>query len=62
MTVDLPPFPGGSTADAINDNCLVCHFADMLLNQPEAVIWIGSIRVPIAVGQRHCGAPAARSS
>jgi hypothetical protein len=38
-TVDLPSgdtlFPGGGTsADAINNNCLACHSADMVLNQP----------------------------
>lgn len=36
--VELPPgdalFPGGSSADAINRNCLTCHSADMVLNQP----------------------------
>lgn len=38
MTVDLPAgdslFPGGASADAINQNCLACHSADMVLNQP----------------------------
>jgi mono/diheme cytochrome c family protein len=37
-TVDLPAgdslFPGGSSADAINQNCLACHSTDMVLNQP----------------------------
>ena|SRR5215467_15020822 len=37
-TVDLPAddsqFPGGARADAINNNCLACHSADMVLNQP----------------------------
>jgi cytochrome c553 len=37
-TVDLPAgdslFRGGSSADAINQNCLACHSADMVLNQP----------------------------
>ncbi|MET4280007.1 MULTISPECIES: cytochrome c [unclassified Bradyrhizobium] len=36
--VELPSgdalFPGGSSADAINNNCLACHSADMVLNQP----------------------------
>ncbi|WP_426438747.1 hypothetical protein [Bradyrhizobium genosp. P] len=27
-------FPGGAAADAINNNCLACHSADMVLNQP----------------------------
>jgi cytochrome c553 len=37
-TVDLPAgddlFPGGASADAINQNCLACHSSDMVLNQP----------------------------
>ena len=37
-TVELPSgdalFPGGSSADAVNNNCLACHSADMVLNQP----------------------------
>lgn len=37
-TVDFPAgdsmFPGGPSADAINQNCLACHSADMVLNQP----------------------------
>src|SRR6516164_4802024 len=37
-TVDLPAgdsmFPGGTRADAINNNCFACHSADMVLNQP----------------------------
>jgi hypothetical protein len=37
-TVELPAgdsmFPGGAAADAINNNCLACHSADMVLNQP----------------------------
>ena len=38
VSVDLPSgdrmFPGGPGADAINNNCLACHSAGMLLNQP----------------------------
>jgi mono/diheme cytochrome c family protein len=38
VSVDLPSgdrmFPGGSGADAINNNCLACHSAGMVLNQP----------------------------
>jgi hypothetical protein len=38
ISVELPPgddmFPNGPGADAINDNCLACHSADMVLNQP----------------------------
>jgi hypothetical protein len=37
VKVDLPAgdsqFPGGAEADAINNNCLACHSADMVLNQ-----------------------------
>src|ERR1700746_1288386 len=35
---DLPSgdsmLPGGTKADAINNSCLACHSADMVLNQP----------------------------
>jgi hypothetical protein len=38
VNVDLPAgddtFPNGPGADAINNNCLACHSADMVLNQP----------------------------
>jgi mono/diheme cytochrome c family protein len=38
VTLDLPDsdrtFPAGPGADAINNNCLACHSADMVLNQP----------------------------
>ena len=37
VTVDLPQSDQmfiGSGADAINNNCLACHSADMVLNQP----------------------------
>jgi hypothetical protein len=38
VNVDLPPgddtFPNGPGADALNNNCLACHSADMVLNQP----------------------------
>lgn len=38
VSVDLPDsdlmFPGGPGADAANNNCLACHSADMVLNQP----------------------------
>jgi mono/diheme cytochrome c family protein len=36
--IDLPDsdkmFPAGPGSDAINNNCLACHSADMVLNQP----------------------------
>jgi len=39
VCVDLPPgdrmFPDGPGADAINNNCLACHSAGMVLNQPS---------------------------
>jgi hypothetical protein len=39
VKVDLPDsdkmFPSGPGSDAINNNCLACHSADMVLNQPE---------------------------
>jgi hypothetical protein len=39
VDVDLPVgdrmFPGGSAADAINNNCLSCHSAGMVLTQPH---------------------------
>jgi len=28
-------FPGGAAADAINNNCLACHSAGMVLTQPR---------------------------
>jgi hypothetical protein len=38
VKVDLPDsdrmFPAGPSSDAINNNCLACHSADMVLNQP----------------------------
>ena len=38
VSVDLPSgdamFPNGPGLDAINNNCLACHSADMVLNQP----------------------------
>jgi hypothetical protein len=38
VTVDLPfgdrMFPDGPGAEAVNSNCLACHSAGMVLNQP----------------------------
>jgi hypothetical protein len=38
MNFELPDsdrmFPSGAGSDAINNNCLACHSADMVLNQP----------------------------
>jgi len=39
VRVKFPPsditFPGGRQADAINNHCLLCHSAGMVLNQPD---------------------------
>jgi hypothetical protein len=39
VKIDLPDsdrmFPAGPDSDAINNNCLACHSADMVLNQPS---------------------------
>jgi cytochrome c553 len=55
VKVDLPAgdsqFPGGAEADAINNNCLACHSADMVLNQaafPKAT-WEAEVRKMIDV-------------
>jgi hypothetical protein len=54
-TVDLPAgdglFPGGTAADAINNNCLACHSADMVLNQPALprTTWEAEVRKMINV-------------
>ena len=38
VTLDLPDsdrtFPAGPGSDAMNNNCLACHSAGMVLNQP----------------------------
>jgi cytochrome c553 len=54
-TVDLPAgdsmFPGGASADAVNNNCLACHSADMVLNQPALpkATWEAEVRKMINV-------------
>ena len=61
VTVELPAgdalFPGGTTADAINNNCIACHSADMVLDQPtlpratweaEVLKMINVYKAPIA--------------
>ena len=39
VSINLPfgkaSFPGGRAANAVNSNCLVCHSASMVLNQPK---------------------------
>jgi mono/diheme cytochrome c family protein len=60
VSVDLPAsdrtFPGAG-ADAINNNCLACHSAGMVLNQPDLprTLWQaevekmrGSYKAPVA--------------
>ncbi len=59
--VDLPEsdrmFPDGQGSDAINNNCLACHSAGMVLNQPvmskeawtsEVKKMINNYKAPIA--------------
>ncbi len=52
-------FPGGKEAEAINGNCLSCHSAEMVLNQPvltkaawsaEVAKMIGVYKAPVAAG------------
>jgi mono/diheme cytochrome c family protein len=55
VKVDLPAgdsqFPGGAEADAINNNCLACHSADMVLNQPALpkATWETEVRKMITI-------------
>jgi mono/diheme cytochrome c family protein len=55
VKVDLPAgdsqFPGGTPADAINNNCLACHSADMVLNQPALpkASWETEVRKMITI-------------
>jgi hypothetical protein len=44
-------FPSGASADAVNNNCLACHSADMVLNQPALpkVTWEAEVRKMINV-------------
>ena len=61
VKIELPDsdtmFPNGPGSDAINNNCLACHSADMVLNQPalskqawmaEVHKMINNYRAPIA--------------
>jgi cytochrome c5 len=61
IKLDLPEsegmFPDGQGSDAINNNCLACHSADMVLNQPamsreawasEVEKMINNYKAPIA--------------
>jgi cytochrome c553 len=55
VKVDLPAgdsqFTGGTPADAINNNCLACHSADMVLNQPALpkASWEAEVRKMITI-------------
>src|SRR5215469_10105104 len=50
VSIDLPPgdrtFPDGPGADALNNNCLACHSAGMVLNQPamSETAWAGEVQ------------------
>jgi hypothetical protein len=61
VKLDLPDsdrmFPDGPGADAINNNCLACHSAGMVLNQPslskqawaaEVTKMINNYKAPVA--------------
>jgi cytochrome c553 len=61
VKADLPDsdkmFPDGPGSDAINNNCLACHSADMVLNQPalskqawaaEVAKMINAYKAPVA--------------
>ena len=49
VSVDLPvgdrTFPDGKGVDAVNNNCLACHSAGMVLNQPKLseAAWAGVV-------------------
>ena len=49
VKVELPggdrAFPGGDKAAAINNNCVACHSAGMVLNQPALTTaeWAGEV-------------------
>ncbi len=49
VSFDIPngerTFPGGAAADAINNNCLACHSAGMVLTQPAVSrsVWQGEV-------------------
>ena len=61
MKIDLPDsdkmFPDGPGSDTINNNCLACHSAGMVLNQPalskqawaaEVAKMINAYKAPVA--------------
>jgi len=55
VSVDLPAgdrlFPGDAAADAINNNCVACHSAGMVLTQPNLskTAWEAVVHKMIAV-------------
>ncbi len=55
VKVELPTgdrtFPGGDKADAINNNCVACHSAGMVLNQPlmTKAAWSSEVHKMISV-------------
>lgn len=55
VSIDLPAgdrmFPGDSKAEAINNNCLACHSAGMVLNQPalKEAAWSAEVQKMISV-------------
>ncbi len=55
VKVELPTgdrvFPGGDKADAINNNCVTCHSAGMVLNQPAltAAVWAAEVHKMVNV-------------
>jgi mono/diheme cytochrome c family protein len=55
VSVDLPigdrMFSGGASDDATNNNCVACHSADMVLNQPKflKVVWEAEVHKMINV-------------
>ncbi len=55
VNVDLPTgdrvFPGGAAAEAINGNCVTCHSAGMVLNQPALAraTWAAEVAKMVAV-------------
>jgi mono/diheme cytochrome c family protein len=54
-TVTLPTstrsFPGGAAADPVSANCVICHSAGMVLNQPplSKAAWEAEVRKMINV-------------
>ncbi len=55
VKVELPTgnrvFPGGDKAAAINNNCVTCHSAGMVLNQPalSAAAWAAEVHKMVNV-------------